>query len=108
MFCPECEKLIPDGSKFCPKCGRELPLMSYGPTTDEDIDLLGAAGKRINAIRLERQTCGFGLVESRPLACQTEIQPTVPSRFDFVIAAMLVLGLVACVSAMVVSCLLIR
>ena len=36
MFCKRCGKLIPDDSKFCPKCGLESPFMHYKITPADD------------------------------------------------------------------------
>jgi hypothetical protein len=64
------------------------------PRTDEDVDLLGR-DRTIDEVVLERQTYGVGLAESKRV---------VSACFDLLVAAVLVLGLVTCVSAVVLSC----
>jgi hypothetical protein len=37
MFCPNCGKQIPDGSKFCPYCGAKIGSGSIGETATKPI-----------------------------------------------------------------------
>ena len=38
MFCPNCGKQIPDGSKFCPYCGARIKSESVGEATSKQTE----------------------------------------------------------------------
>lgn len=55
MFCEKCGAEVPDGKKFCPKCGNSLEGISASKSSDSKFDFVGlwsewSTGKKVIAI----------------------------------------------------------
>ena len=47
MFCPNCGKQIPDGSKFCPYCGAKIEIVEVTKPDSKKYSVQGNAGSRV-------------------------------------------------------------
>ena len=63
--CRCCNGLVSDQAKWCPHCGQPEP----GPTPTWEVEArnLVRQGKKINAIKMVRESTGMGLKEAKDL-----------------------------------------